>query len=149
MNSVGIIGLGRFGKVLASILQKGYQISGYDIEEISPHPGIEFHNLEKVLEEDVIFIAVPIRHFKSLIVDIRDSESFDAGHITSSKNIPFADLSRRSNEINKNDKLIILVCETGSVSANAGEALAKEGFENICILKGGINQWKIDNLPLV
>tara|TARA_B100000482_G_scaffold79236_1_gene56400 strand:+ start:1029 stop:1433 length:405 start_codon:yes stop_codon:yes gene_type:complete len=86
---------------------------------------------------------------KSLIVDIRDSESFDAGHITSSKNIPFADLSRRSNEINKNDKLIILVCETGSVSANAGEALAKEGFENICILKGGINQWKIDNLPLV
>ena len=70
MNSVGIIGLGRFGKVLASILQKGYQISGYDIEEISPLPGIEFHNLEKVLEEDVIFIAVPIRHFKSLIVDI-------------------------------------------------------------------------------
>ena len=86
---------------------------------------------------------------KSLIVDIRDSESFDAGHITSSKNIPFADLSRRSNEINKNDKLIILVCETGSVSPNAGEALAKEGFENICILKGRINQWKIDNLPLV
>ena len=70
MNSVGIIGLGRFGKVLASILQKGYQISGYDIEEISPLPGIEFHNLEKVLKEDVIFIAVPIRHFKSLIVDI-------------------------------------------------------------------------------
>ena len=70
MNSVGIIGLGRFGKVLASILQKGYQISGYDIEEISPLPGIEFHNLENVLEEDVIFIAVPIRHFKSLIVDI-------------------------------------------------------------------------------
>tara|TARA_B100000965_G_C19502386_1_gene718049 strand:+ start:244 stop:648 length:405 start_codon:yes stop_codon:yes gene_type:complete len=86
---------------------------------------------------------------KAFIVDIRDSESFNAGHITASVNIPFVDISRRSNEFDKTDKLIILVCEMGSVSPNAGETLAKEGFENIFILKGGINQWKIDNLPLV
>tara|TARA_B100000902_G_scaffold24004_1_gene28877 strand:+ start:193 stop:597 length:405 start_codon:yes stop_codon:yes gene_type:complete len=86
---------------------------------------------------------------KAFIVDIRDSESFNAGHITASVNIPFVDISRRSNEFDKTDKVIILVCEMGSVSPNAGEILAKEGFENIFILKGGINQWKIDNLPLV
>tara|TARA_B100001250_G_scaffold265060_1_gene228545 strand:+ start:617 stop:1021 length:405 start_codon:yes stop_codon:yes gene_type:complete len=86
---------------------------------------------------------------KSLIIDIRDSESFNVGHITASKNIPFSDLSRRSNEINKDNRVIILVCETGGISPNAGEILSKEGFENICILKGGINQWRIDNLPLV
>jgi rhodanese-related sulfurtransferase len=37
----------------------------------------------------------------------------------------------------------------GSSSPNAGEILKKEGHNNILILKGGINQWKIDNLPLV
>ena len=37
----------------------------------------------------------------------------------------------------------------GSVSPNSGELLQKEGFEDILILKGGINQWKMDNLPLV
>ena len=37
----------------------------------------------------------------------------------------------------------------GSISPNAGESLKKEGFENIFILRGGINQWKMDNLPLV
>ena len=86
---------------------------------------------------------------KALIIDIRDSASFDAGHITASKNVPSKDLLRRSNEINNNDKSIVLVCESGNVSKNAGETLKKEGFENVCTLKGGINEWKMCNLPLV
>ena len=86
---------------------------------------------------------------KALIIDIRDSSSFDTGHITASKNIPSKDLARRSNEINNNDKFIVLVCESGNISKNAGETLKKEGFENVCTLKGGINEWKMCNLPLV
>ena len=85
---------------------------------------------------------------ESLIIDLRDSESFNAGHITASINIPLVDLSRRINEINDNEKSIILVCETGGSSPNAGETLKKEGFKDIFILRGGINQWKMDNLPL-
>ena len=86
---------------------------------------------------------------EAFIVDLRDSDSFDSGHITNSKNIPSNDLIRRSNEINHKNKVIVLVCDMGSVSPNAGESLMKEGFENIFILRGGINQWKMDNLPLV
>ena len=40
-------------------------------------------------------------------------------------------------------------CETGGASTNAGENLKKEGIEKILILKGGINEWKMSNLPLV
>ena len=86
---------------------------------------------------------------EAFIIDLRDSDSFDSGHITNSKNIPSNDLIRRSNEINHKNKVIVLVCDMGSVSPNAGESLMKEGFENIFILRGGINQWKMDNLPLV
>ena len=86
---------------------------------------------------------------KALIIDVRDSSSFDTGHITASKNIPSKDLARRSNEINNNDKFIVLVCESGNISKNAGETLKKEGFENVCTLKGGINEWRMCNLPLV
>ena len=85
----------------------------------------------------------------ALIIDIRDSESFNAGHITASKNIPQNELTRRINEITNIDKSVILVCDMGNISPNAGEALKKEGFEDIYLLKGGINQWRIDNLPLV
>ena len=86
---------------------------------------------------------------RALIIDIRDSESFNAGHITASKNIPQNELTRRINEITNIEKSIILVCDMGNISPNAGEALKKEGFEDIHLLKGGINQWRIDNLPLV
>ena len=86
---------------------------------------------------------------RALIIDIRDSESFNAGHITASKNIPQNELTRRINEITNIDKSVILVCDMGNISPNAGEALKKEGFEDIYLLKGGINQWRIDNLPLV
>ena len=86
---------------------------------------------------------------RALIIDIRDSESFNAGHITASKNIPQNELTRRINEITNIDKSVILVCDMGNISPNAGESLKKEGFEDIYLLKGGINQWRIDNLTLI
>ena len=86
---------------------------------------------------------------KAFLIDLRDSESFKNGSITNSFNIPSNDLIRRSNEINQKEKSIVLICEMGSVSPNSGELLQKDGFEDILILKGGINQWKMDNLPLV
>ena len=70
MNSVGIIGFGRFGKILSNILQKGFIIKVYDIQSQSYHNGVQFTSLEEILKEKVIFIAVPIRHFESLINDI-------------------------------------------------------------------------------
>ena len=86
---------------------------------------------------------------QALIVDLRSSEAFNSGHITASINIPVNDVSRRSNEIINSTKSVVLVCETGSSSTNAGETLKKEGLKDIFILRGGINGWKMSNLPLV
>ncbi len=86
---------------------------------------------------------------QALIVDLRSSEAFNSGHITASINIPLNDVSRRSNEITNSSKSVVLVCETGSSSTNAGETLKKEGLKDIFILRGGINEWKMSNLPLV
>ena len=86
---------------------------------------------------------------QALIVDLRSSEAFNSGHITASINIPVNDVSRRSNEIINSTKSVVLVCETGSSSTNAGETLKKEGLKDIFILRGGINEWKMSNLPLV
>ena len=58
-------------------------------------------------------------------------------------------MNKRSNEIPQNKEIIILVCEMGSVSPNAGEILMKEGYKDLLILRGGINEWKLQNLPLV
>ena len=72
MNSIGIIGFGRFGKILSYILQKGFMIKTYDLHSGISYNSVQFTSLEEVLKEKVIFIAVPIRHFESLIMDISE-----------------------------------------------------------------------------
>ena len=54
MNSVGIVGFGRFGKILANILQKGFAIKAYAPKPTGPFPGVQFSNLDTVLMEKAI-----------------------------------------------------------------------------------------------
>lgn len=84
------------------------------------------------------------------LVDIRSSSEFNEGHITGSINIPFPDFERRHHELpNRDDISIVLICEMGSQSGNAGEILQKSGFKDNLILSGGISEWRHNNLPLV
>lgn len=70
MNTVGIMGFGRFGKILAKILEKGFQIRVFDpLDQIS-FSGVEFVDLDTLLTESVIFVAVPIRAFETVITGI-------------------------------------------------------------------------------
>tara|TARA_B110000438_G_scaffold34169_1_gene34020 strand:+ start:4418 stop:5155 length:738 start_codon:yes stop_codon:yes gene_type:complete len=70
VNTIGIIGFGRFGKILANILQKGFRIKAYDPAPVNSFPNVELVDQTTVLKEEIIFIAVPIRHFKSVITEI-------------------------------------------------------------------------------
>lgn len=84
-----------------------------------------------------------------LLVDLRPSNDFEKGHITGAINIPFNELENSVYKLKNTEKSIILVCEMGSQSGNAGEVLNKEGFNDILILQGGIGDWRMGNLPLV
>ena len=70
MNSVGIIGFGRFGKILSNILQRGFNVRVYDIKPETALTNIEFVGLEEIIKEQNIFISVPIRNFKNIISEI-------------------------------------------------------------------------------
>jgi len=70
MNSVGILGFGRFGKVLANILQKGFSTKAYDPIAQASFSGVTFEDLDSVCQEKTLFIAVPIRHFEEVIKNI-------------------------------------------------------------------------------
>ena len=84
-----------------------------------------------------------------LLVDLRPSNDFDKGHITGAISIPFNTLENSTYKLQNSDKSIVLVCEMGSQSGNAGEILNKDGLDDILILKGGIAEWRQSNLPLV
>ena len=74
MNKVSIIGFGRFGAMLHSLLSKGFEVDVYDINPIN-NSDINEVTLENALLNETIFIAVPIRDFEDLIIQISDKIS--------------------------------------------------------------------------
>ena len=62
MKSVNMV-VWEIWKSSSKFLQKGYSISAYDLHDKTPMSNVNFPcSLDKVLEERVIFIAVPIRN---------------------------------------------------------------------------------------
>ena len=69
MNRVSIIGFGRFGAMLHSLLSKGFEVDVSDKNSID-NSDVNEVSLEDALQNETIFIAVPIRDFENLVKDI-------------------------------------------------------------------------------
>ena len=91
-----------------------------------------------------------VNNENAVVVDVRDSKEFEAGHIVDAINIPHTALESRMSEINKyKDKPLVLTCKMGQHSGAAGTVLRKAGFEQVARLTGGILEWRNQNLPVV
>ena len=91
-----------------------------------------------------------VNNENAVVVDVRDSKEFEAGHIVDAINIPHTALESRMNEIDKfKDKPLVLTCKMGQHSGAAGTALRKAGFEQVARLTGGILEWRNQILPVV
>ncbi|MFK4751506.1 MULTISPECIES: rhodanese-like domain-containing protein [Oceanospirillaceae] len=85
----------------------------------------------------------------AIVVDIRDKKEFSGGHLANARNIPFAELAKRMNELNAHkDHPIVLVCKTGTTVSVAAKMLKEKGF-NTVRLAGGMMEWSAQNLPVV
>ncbi|GAA4358789.1 rhodanese-like domain-containing protein [Kangiella marina] len=83
------------------------------------------------------------------VVDLRAVADFNKGHIHGAINIPFTKLKDSTKDLEKYQQSpIIMVCATGMQSGSAAILLRKHGFEQVHKLKGGIQSWTGDNLPL-
>jgi rhodanese-related sulfurtransferase len=78
---------------------------------------------------------------KFFVIDARDATQFNKEHIPGATNIEWRRVLSERGRIPK-DKPVLLYCNTGSLSAQAGFALRVAGFENVRILQGGFAEWK-------
>lgn len=93
--------------------------------------------------------AVRLMNQGALVLDLRDKEAFDAGHIGDARNVPVADLEAQADTLKKwRDKNVIAYDDSGSGGAGAVRMLTKLGFTKVFNLEGGLNAWVKDNLPL-
>lgn len=86
----------------------------------------------------------------ALVIDVRSSESYRAGHITGSENIT---LEQIEGEIGRLKLLegrpIVMVCDMNNTAGLAGRKLLAAGIKPVFRLSGGLDGWRSVNLPLV
>ncbi len=76
-----------------------------------------------------------------IILDVREQDEFDAGHIPSAILIPYTEIENKAEEmLPDKDKQILVYCRSGRRSKIAAESLAKLGYTNIKEF-GGIIDW--------
>ena len=78
---------------------------------------------------------------KMMVIDARDAAQFAKGHIPGAVNMDWRQVLAKRSTIPKN-KPVLIYCNTGSLSAQAGFALRVAGWENVKILQGGMEEWK-------
>jgi rhodanese-related sulfurtransferase len=93
--------------------------------------------------------AVRLMNQGALVLDLRNKESYDAGHIGEARNVPAAELAAQADNLKKwRDKTVITYDDSGMGGAGAARTLTKLGFTKVFNLEGGLNAWVKDNLPL-
>jgi len=76
-----------------------------------------------------------------IILDVREQEEYDAGHIPGAILIPYTQIAEKAEEVlTDKDQLILVYCRSGRRSKIASEALVELGYTNIKEF-GGIIDW--------
>jgi rhodanese-related sulfurtransferase len=81
------------------------------------------------------------------ILDVREDDEWQAGHIEGAQHIPLGELGERVGELSKESR-IVAVCRSGGRSGAAVRGLKQLGY-NAENLDGGVTAWSKAGLPLV
>ena len=80
----------------------------------------------------------------AVVIDVREAEEFESGHIPGAKHVPRGYLeSRIENAVADRDAHVVLYCASGQRSALAAHTLEQLlGYSNVESMTGGITLWK-------
>lgn len=122
---VGLAGPGRADDALRAAIEDYMGFATYEAGIILPAQ----------LDRDVFQAAT--------FIDTRDAAQFAAGHIPGATNIDWREVPARLEDLPETG-LVILYCNTGSLSAQAAFAARLLGRDNVVVLQGGITAWMTD-----
>lgn len=84
-----------------------------------------------------------------LIIDVRPAGDFKKGHLLNAVNLPLVKLEERIGELGKDRaRPVIVYCAMGVSSSEAAAKLRKHGFAETYPMRGGLNAWLQNNLPV-
>ena len=102
-------------------------------------------NITEISPQDA---AAKLKSGEAVIVDVRDKDEWDEGHIPGAMH-----MSRGAIELDIEEKvpdldaMIICHCGGGGRGALATESLQEMGYKNARNMSGGVKAWKAAGLP--
>ncbi|MGZ4366392.1 MAG: ThiF family adenylyltransferase, partial [Gaiellaceae bacterium] len=84
-----------------------------------------------------------------LVLDVREQNEWDEGHIPGAVHVPRGHLeSRVERAAPDHSRPVLLYCSVGNRSAFAAKTLAELGYEDVVSLSGGFTDWKRNGFPV-
>jgi len=84
-----------------------------------------------------------------IVIDVRERDAYEAGHVRSARLLPRGQLELRVNEeLPDPTRRIVTVCEFGRISTLAAATLRDLGFTRAVALDGGMKAWREAGFPL-
>ncbi len=85
----------------------------------------------------------------ALVVDVRETSEWSAGHIPNARHIALGQLDKHMSELEKfKNRPVIICCASGNRSSSACGTLKRAGFERVFNLSWGLGAWTGAGLPV-
>jgi molybdopterin/thiamine biosynthesis adenylyltransferase/rhodanese-related sulfurtransferase len=86
---------------------------------------------------------------EAILVDVREQDEWDEGHIPGAVHIPRGNLESRIERAAPDAaEPVVLYCSVGNRSAFAAKTLEEMGYEDVVSLAGGFTDWKRNGYPV-
>ena len=90
-----------------------------------------------------------IENGNPIIVDVREQNEWDEGHIPGAVHVPRGHLESRIERVAPDtSRQVLLYCSAGNRSAFAAKTLEEMGYEDVSSLAGGFTDWKRNGFPV-
>jgi rhodanese-related sulfurtransferase len=84
-----------------------------------------------------------------VVLDIREHDAYDAGHIPGSRHVARGQLELRIDQVLPDPTVrIVTCCEFGKISTLAADTLRTMGYVRAVALDGGMKSWREAGYPL-
>ena len=84
-----------------------------------------------------------------VVLDIRERDAFDAGHVPGARHVPRGQLELRIDSVLPDPTVrIVTCCEFGKISTLAADTLRTMGYVRAVALDGGMKAWRDAGFPL-
>ena len=103
----------------------------------------------EISEIDATHARDRIESGEPVIVDVREQDEWDEGHIPGAVHVPRGHLESRIERLAPDTaRPVVVYCSAGNRSAFAAKTLTDLGYEDVVSLAGGFTDWKRNGFPV-